>query len=128
LLALLAVFFGVVALLLAAIGLYGVLDYSVLQRKHEIGIRIAMGAQAAEVARRVTVSVFSMVAVGAAAGLGLSMASVRFIETLLYQVRGNDLRMLLLPALIVAVSALLSAIPAVIRAVRTDPVAMLRAE
>ena len=128
LLALLAVFFGVVALLLAAVGLYGVLEYSVLQRKHEIGIRIALGAQSAEVARRVTVGVFSMVAVGAAAGLGLSIASVRFVETLLYQVRGNDLRMLLLPALIVALSALLSAIPAVIRAVRTDPVAMLRAE
>ncbi len=62
----LALFFAVVALLLAGIGLYGVLDYSVLQRRREIGIRMAIGAQAGDIARRVTADVFAMVLVGSA--------------------------------------------------------------
>jgi len=128
LLAMLALFFAVVALLLAGVGLYGVLDYSVLQRRREIGIRMALGAQAADVARRVTVDVFSMVLVGALAGLALGMASARSIEALLYQVKATDLRMLVLPSLTIFVVALLAALPAVIRAVRIDPVTMLRAE
>ena len=70
LLAMLALFFAVVALLLAGIGLYGVLDYSVLQRRREIGIRMAIGAQAGDIARRVTADVFCMVLAGAVAGLG----------------------------------------------------------
>ena len=93
----LALFFAVVALLLAGIGLYGVLDYSVLQRRREIGIRMAIGAQAGDIARRVTVDVFSMVLLGALAGLALGMASVRYIESLLYQVKATDLAMLALP-------------------------------
>ena len=87
LLAMLALFFAAVALLLAGIGLYGVLDYSVLQRRREIGIRMAIGAQAGDIARRVTADVFRMVLVGALAGLALGMASVRYIEALLYQVK-----------------------------------------
>jgi putative ABC transport system permease protein len=70
--AMLAFFFSAVALLLGGIGLYGVLDYGVLQRQREIGIRVAIGAQAADIARRVTAEVFRMVAVGAAAVLRLS--------------------------------------------------------
>ena len=77
LLAMLAMFFAVVALLLASIGLYGVLDYSVLQRRREIGIRMAIGAPAADIARRVSAEVFSMVLLGALAGLALGMASAR---------------------------------------------------
>ena len=71
LLAMLALFFAAVALLLAGIGLYGVLDYSVLQRRREIGIRMAIGAQAGDIARRVTAEVFRMVLAGAVAGLAL---------------------------------------------------------
>jgi predicted lysophospholipase L1 biosynthesis ABC-type transport system permease subunit len=128
LLAMLALFFAIVALLLAGVGLYGVLDYSVLQRRREIGIRMAIGAQAADIARRVTVDVLSMVLAGALAGLALGMASVRYIETLLYQVKPTDLGVLALPTLTILTVALLAALPAVIRAVRIDPVAMLRAE
>ncbi len=128
LLAMLALFFAIVALLLAGVGLYGVLDYSVLQRRREIGIRMAIGAQAGDIARRVTWDVFSMVLVGALAGLALGMASTRTIESLFYQVKPTDLPMLALPSLAILATALLAAVPAVIRAVRIDPVTMLRSE
>jgi ABC-type antimicrobial peptide transport system permease subunit len=128
LLTMLALFFAVVALLLAGVGLYGVLDYSVLQRRREIGIRMALGAQAGRVVRLVTVDVFSMVLVGAAAGLALGMASARYIESLFYQVKPTDLNVLVLPALTILAAALLAALPAVVHAVRIDPVKMLRAD
>jgi len=128
LLATLALFFAIVALSLAGVGLYGVLHYSVLQRRREIGIRIAVGAQAGGIARLVTTDVFSMVLLGAAAGVGLGLVSVRLIESLFYQVKATDLQMLALPSLTILAGALLAALPAVIRAVRIDPVTMLRAE
>jgi len=128
LLAMLALFFAGVALLLAGIGLYGVLDYSVLQRRREIGIRIAIGAQAGDIARRVTAEVFRMVLAGALVGLGLGMASARSIEALLYQVKATDVAMLALPSVVILAAALLAALPAVIHAVRIDPVAALRSE
>lgn len=128
LLAMLALFFAMVALLLAAVGLYGVLDYSVLQRRREIGIRMAIGAPAGDIARRVTTDIFSMVLLGALGGLALGMASVRYIETLLYNVKPTDPGALALPPLTIFAAALLAALPAVIRAVRIDPAATLRAE
>ena len=128
LLATLAMFFGGVALLLAAIGLYGVLDYSVLQRRREIGIRLAIGAPAGRIAGLVTIEVFSMVAIGAIAGLGLGLRSVRYVEALLYHVKATDVSMLAVPSLVLFAAACLAAVPAVIRAVRIDPIAMLRAE
>ena len=128
LLAMLALFFAVVALLLAGIGLYGVLNYSVLQRHREIGIRLAIGARSLDIARRVTLEVFVMVFLGAAAGLGLGMASARYVESLLYQVKAADLGSLALPSLAILAGALLAALPPVIRAVRIDPVTALRSE
>jgi putative ABC transport system permease protein len=128
LLAMLALFFAMVALLLAGVGLYGVLDYSVLQRRREIGIRIAIGAQPARIARLVTMNVFSMVLAGALAGLAAGMASVRSIESLFYQVKPTDAGMLALPSLAILTAALAAALPAVIRAVRIDPARTLRAE
>jgi putative ABC transport system permease protein len=128
LLAMLALFFASVALLLAGVGLYGVLDYSVVQRRREIGIRLAIGAPAAGIARLVTVDVFAMVLVGAVAGLGLGMASVRYIETLFYQVKATDVGMLVVPSVTLLAAALLAALPAVIRAVRIDPVKALRSD
>jgi predicted permease len=128
LLALLAMFFASVALVLAGIGLYGVLDYSVLQRRREIGIRLAIGAQAGDIARRVTREVFAMVLVGGLAGVGLGLGSVSYIESLLYQVRATELNLLALPVLAVIGTAMLAALPPVLRAVRIDPVSMLRAD
>jgi putative ABC transport system permease protein len=128
LLAMLALFFAIVALLLASVGLYGVLHYSVVQRRREIAIRIAVGAQVGVIARLVTVDVFSMVFAGALAGLALGMMLVRYLAALFYQVKATDFAMLAFPSLAIFTAALLAALPAVVHAVRTDPVAMLRAE
>jgi putative ABC transport system permease protein len=128
LLAVLALFFAAVALLLAGVGLYGVLDYSVLQRRREIGIRLAIGAQSGAVARLVTVPVFAMVLAGALVGLALGMASARYIESLFYEVKATDVGALAVPSLTIMAAALVAAVPAVMRAVRIDPAAMLRAE
>jgi len=128
LLARLAFFFGAVALLLAGVGLYGVLDYSVLQRRREVAIRMALGAQAGHVARRVTADVFAMVIAGALGGLALGFASVQYIESLLFQVKPTDPQMLALPSLIILAAALVAALPPMIRAVRIDPAEILRTE
>jgi ABC-type antimicrobial peptide transport system permease subunit len=110
------------------VGLYGVLDYAVLERHRELGIRIALGAQAGDIARRVTFEVFSMLVSGAAAGLALGIASERFIKTPLYQVKTTDASILAAPAITILAAALLAACPPVIRAIRIDPVEMLRSE
>ena len=128
LLATLAMFFGGVAVLLAGVGLYGVLDYSVLQRRREIGIRVAVGAQPGDIAQRVTSEIFAMVLAGAVTGLALGLASARYLEDLLYQVTATDFGILALPSMTILAAALLAALPAVIRAIRIDPVTMLRAE
>jgi putative ABC transport system permease protein len=126
--AILALFFGTVAVLLAGVGLYGVLDYSVLQRRREIGIRIAIGAQAGDIARRVTVDVFGMALMGLLAGVILGIASARYVESLLFEVKATDVSVLALPAVTILVLALLAALPPVIRAVRIDPVIAVRSE
>ena len=128
LLAMLGLFFAGVALLLAGVGLYGVLDYSVLQRRREIGIRMAIGAPAGDVARRVTADIFAAVLVGAAVGWALGMASVRFVDSLLYEVRPTGAGALAVPAFTILATALLAALPAVVRAVRIDPAVVLREE
>jgi predicted permease len=128
LLAMLATFFSAVALLLAGIGLYGVLHYSVLQRRREIGIRMAVGAQGSNIASLVTVEVFAMVMAGAVAGVVLGIVSVRYIESLFYQVKATDASMLAFPALAILGAALVAAVVPVIRAVRIDPAMMLRVE
>lgn len=124
----LALFFATVAVILAGVGLYGVLHYSVLQRQREIGIRMALGARAGVIVRIATFDISSTVLLGAIAGLGLGMALVRYIEALFYQVKATDAPMLAFPALTLLIVALVAALPPVIRAIRIDPAAMLRAE
>jgi putative ABC transport system permease protein len=128
LLAMLGVFFAAVALLLAGIGLYGVLNYSVLQRRREIGIRVAVGARGGSIARLVTGSVFSMVAVGVVAGMGLGLASARYMESLFFQVKASDASMLAVPSAVILAVAVVATVPGVLRALRIDPVEILRAE
>ena len=128
LLAMLGAFFAGVALLLAAVGLYGVLHYSVMQREREIGVRIALGATAGNIAQIVSARVSAMVLVGAAVGLMLGLASERFVASLLYGVKGTEMSMMTLPAVVLLLAAALAAAPAVMRAVRIDPAVMLRSE
>ena len=128
LLAVLAFFFAGVALVLAGVGLYGVLDYSVLQRRREIGIRIAIGARSGEIARRVTQDVFVMVVAGAASGVALGALAVRYLEALFFGVKPMAFGSLAIPAVAVMGAALLAALPSVVRAVRTDLIKALRAE
>jgi hypothetical protein len=69
-----------------------------------------------------------MVLVGAAAGIGLGMISVRFVESLFYQVRATDLQMLAIPSLAILIGAFLAALRPVMQAIRIEPVKMLRAD
>jgi len=126
LLATLGLFFAVVALTLSGVGLYGVPDYSVPQRRREIGIRIAIGA--GEIARRVIGRLFAMIAVGGCAGLLPGIASARTLETLFYDVKASDPAMLALPWMALLAAALLAAAAPVLRATRINPVTMLRSD
>jgi predicted permease len=128
LIAMLAAFFAAVALLLAGIGLYAVLNYSVLQRRREIGIRMAIGSTRAGIVRIVTLDVFLMIVLGACAGVALGFGAARSVASLFYQVKATDAGMLALPACAILLTALLATLPAVLRALRTDPTAILRAE
>jgi predicted permease len=128
LLALLALFFAMVALLLAGVGLYGVLDYSVLQRRREIGVRLAIGARRSDIARNVTVKITAAVALGGVAGILLGLASARYIESLLYQVKITDPLKMAIPGLGILIIGLAAALRPVLRAIRIDPADMLRVE
>jgi ABC-type antimicrobial peptide transport system permease subunit len=128
LLAMLSLFFAVVALLLAGVGLYGVLNHSVVQRRREIGIRMALGAQAGNVVRLVTLRMVGSVLAGAVTGLALGLLCAARLQSLLFQVRATDATMLMLPLAAIAAAALVSSLPAVLRAVHIDPLVMLRTE
>jgi ABC-type antimicrobial peptide transport system permease subunit len=122
------VFFAGVALLLAGIGLYGVLDYSVLQRRRELGVRIAIGAPAIEIAKQVALSMFIAVTLGVLVGCATGLLLEPRIRTLLYEVKPTDNAILAVPLLAIVLIALLSAIFPILRGVRINPVEMLRSE
>lgn len=126
LLATLSFFFAAIALALAAIGLYGVLNYAVIRQHREIGIRIALGARASHVIRRMTAGAFFTVLCGAAIGLTAGVACGRFIESLLYEVKPGDAGMMAVPILTLLAAAAMAAIPPAIRATRIDPAQTLR--
>ena len=128
LIAMLAAFFAAVALLLAGIGLYAVLNYSVLQRRREIGIRMAVGSTRAGIVRIVTVDAFVMIALGFGAGVALGFGAARSVGSLFYQVKATDADMIALPACAILLTAVVATLPAVLRALRTDPTEILRAE
>ncbi|HEX4275264.1 MAG TPA: ADOP family duplicated permease [Bryobacteraceae bacterium] len=128
LLAALSVFFAAVALILAGVGIYGVLNYAVLERRRELGIRMALGAGASDIARQVTCGVLAAIALGSTAGLVFGLAAENYITSLLYQVKIHEPALLVLPPITMICAALLAAAPAVLRAVRVDPSVPLRAE
>ncbi len=128
LLASLSLFFSIVALALAAIGLYGLLNYSVTQRRREIGIRMAVGARPAQVVRLVTSGLFGMVSLGLFLGLAGGVACGRVVESLLFEVKATDPGALAMPLIALLGAALLAALPPAIRAVQIDPAQTLRSE
>jgi len=128
LIAMLAAFFAAVALLLAGIGLYAVLNYSVLQRRREIGIRMAIGSTRAGIVRVVTLNIFVTIALGCCVGLALGFGAARYVKALFYQVTATDADMVAAPTCAILLTALLATLPAVLRALRTDPTEILRTE
>jgi predicted permease len=128
LIAMLSGFFGALALLLASIGLYGVTSYAVVRRRSEIGIRMALGAQQADVMRLVLGRTLVLTAAGIAVGLAGAAAMTRSFEGMLFGVTPLDpATFLAMSVLFAAVAALAAFIPAR-RATRVDPMVALRCE
>jgi predicted permease len=124
----LSAFFGGFALVLAMIGLYGLMAYAVTSRTREIGIRIALGAASNRVARSVLLEALTLVGVGLAVGAPAAMVAGRVGQALLYGMSAGDAPTMLITAgLLALVAAIAASIPAW-RAARIDPVGMLRSE
>jgi predicted permease len=128
LMAMLAWFFGAVSLLLAGVGLYGLLDQWVFQRRREIGIRMALGAPGGAVARRMCLHALTLSLLGVAAGFGLVLVTASHIQSLLFGTRPTDLLIVAVPGVTVLLTALLAAAPAMFRAARVNPAITLRSE
>jgi predicted permease len=128
LIARLSSFFGLLALLLASVGLYGLLSYEVTRRTREIGVRMALGAQQRDVLPLVVVQGIALALAGAVGGIGLAYGVTRYLASLLYDVRPGD------PATLAAVSILLLLVALAAcylparRATRVDPMVALRYE
>jgi predicted permease len=121
-------FFGIIALLLASIGIYGVMAYTFSQRTHEIGIRIALGAQRSHIMRMALGEGMILVALGLAAGLFGALLLTQFLRSMLYAVKPTDpITFIAIAALLTSVALLACFIPAQ-RATRVDPLVALREE
>jgi hypothetical protein len=124
----LASFFGLLALLLACVGLYGLLSYEVTRRTREIGIRIALGAERRKVIALIMMRGISLTALGVVAGTAAGLVVTRVLSSLLYDVKPNDWPTYLFVALLlIGVALLASYIPAR-RAAKVDPMVALRYE
>jgi putative ABC transport system permease protein len=120
--------FGVLALVLAAVGLYSVIAYNVTQRQHELGVRVALGAQGPDVIRMVITDGLKVVGVGVAAGILIALWAGKFVESLLFSVSPRDPSVFAIVATtLLAVAIAASWVPAR-RASRVDPNVVLRSD
>lgn len=120
--------FGTIALLLAAIGIYGVLAYSVTTRRFEIGVRMALGATSTSILRRTLTGAAALAFSGIAVGSLAALLAMRYIATLLYGVTTSDPRAYLAGAALLLIAALLGAYAPARRASRVDPLSAIRGE
>ena len=120
--------FAVLAVVLAAVGIYGVMSYTVSQRTQEIGVRMALGAQAADVRSMILMQTIKLTALGVAIGLAGAFLVARFLSSLLFGVGTHDpLTFLGVAVLLLAVAVVAAYVPAR-RAMRVDPIVALRYE
>ena len=119
---------GALALIVAAVGTYGVISYNVAQRMHELGVRVALGAQSRDVVRLVVGQGVAFAGAGVGIGLGLAAAAAKFIQPLLFQEPARDpYAYVAVGALMLVVGAVASAVPS-LRATRADPNVALRSD
>ena len=124
----LATFFGLLALLLASVGLYGVMSYGVARRTNEIGIRMALGARGRSVLWLVLREALVLVVIGLVVGLIAALAVTKTAESLLYELKPNDPLTIALATLFLAAVAVLAGYLPACRAARVDPIVALREE
>jgi predicted permease len=124
----LMVVFAGLGLVLAAAGIYGVLSYAVVQRHREIGIRLALGAKPEAVGRLILRNGLLLTALGLAAGVGLALVLMRFMRTLLYEVEPTDPVSVAVVVVVLAIVATIASWRPARRAMRVDPVTLLRQE
>lgn len=120
--------FASVALILAIVGIYGVMNYAVTQRTHEIGIRMALGAQASDVMKLVIGHGMKLVFIGTAIGIVAALLITRFMQTLLFEVTATDPLTYTMIALLLTIVALLACYVPARRAMKVDPMIALRCE
>jgi putative ABC transport system permease protein len=120
--------FSAIALLMTAVGVYGVISYAVAERTREIGIRAALGASAADIVRLIVRSGMIVVGIGLAAGVAAALAATRLLQGSLYGVSATDpATFVLVAAVLVAVALVAQGVP-IARALRVDPTEALRQE
>ena len=128
LIAMLSAFFGGLALLLAAVGLYGIVSHAVRARQAEIGMRIALGAGPSSIVSLVLQRVSLLIAAGLVFGFGGSLWAARFVEALLFQLEARDLKTFGGAAAVLVLVGLVAAWVPARRAARVDPMVALRCE